>query len=142
MRYLRKDLIATPGQGKPAGLTTSNPRPLNILSVVATTFPPFRCRSHMILRRETCGNICCILSTSASLARMLFADVGLRFGDGVSLETKKYRIASAPSTNNMSSCGKPIVWSAIVSASGVWEVQGGVNWTEGILLAGAIAASL
>jgi len=73
---------------------------------------------------------------------MLFADVVLRFGDDVSPEKKKYRIARAPSTNNMSSCGKPIVWSAIVSVSGAWEVQDGVNWREGILLAGAIAASL
>lgn len=54
---------------------TSKPRPLKILSVVATTFPPFRCRSHMMLRRETCGNICCILSTSASLARVLPVEV-------------------------------------------------------------------
>lgn len=54
-------------------LTTSKPLPLSILSVVATTFPPFLCKSHMILRLETCGNICWIRSTSASLARKLFA---------------------------------------------------------------------
>jgi hypothetical protein len=64
----------------------------------------------MILLRETCGNICCILSTSASLARMLFADVVLRFCDeGLPDEKKKYRIARAPSTNIMSSCGRVIV---------------------------------
>jgi hypothetical protein len=28
----------------------------------------------MILRLDTCGNICCMRSTSASLARTLFAD--------------------------------------------------------------------
>jgi len=89
---------------------TSKPLPLSILSVVATTFPPFRCKSHMILRRETCGNICCILSTSASLARMLFAEVELRFCDEDVLdEKKKYRIASAPSTSIMSSWGRFIV---------------------------------
>jgi hypothetical protein len=129
-----RGLPAAPGKRKPAELTTSKPRPLNILSVVATTFPPFRCRSHMILRRETCGNICCILSTSASLARMLFADVVLRFGDDVLPdEKKKYRIASAPSTINRSSCGRPIVWSAILSVpgglgSGRWSNLGGLCW--------------
>jgi len=69
---------------------TSNPLPLNILSVVATTFPPFRCRSHMILRLDTCGNICCIRSTSASLARTLFVDDAPRFAvEGLLFEKKK-----------------------------------------------------
>jgi hypothetical protein len=50
-------------------LTTSRPRPLRILSVVATTLPPFRCKSHRMLRRSSWGNICWMRSTSASRAR-------------------------------------------------------------------------
>lgn len=98
--------------------TTSNPLPLNILSVVATTFPPFRCRSHIIFRRDTCGNICCILSTSASLARMLFADVAFRLceDDAELDEKKKYRIARPPSRSSISSCGIFIVCSSMVGA--------------------------
>lgn len=98
-------------------LTTSKPLPLNILSVVATTFPPFLCKSHMIFRRDTCGNICCTRSTSASLARILFADVTPRFCDEfVELEKKKYRIARPPRTMIRSSCGTFTVWSAILCA--------------------------
>ena len=46
-------------------LTTSNPRPLKILSVVAATLPPFRCKSHIISRAFNCGNIWDICSTCA-----------------------------------------------------------------------------
>jgi len=93
-------------------LTTSSPLPLNILSVVATTFPPFRCKSHMILRLDTCGNICCMRSTSASLARTLFAEDAPRFADAaLELEKKKYRSARPPSTIIKSSCGMFTVWS-------------------------------
>ena len=46
-------------------LTTSNPRPLKILSVVAATLPPFRCKSHIISRVFNCGNIWDICSTCA-----------------------------------------------------------------------------
>jgi hypothetical protein len=35
---------------------------------VAWMFPPFRCKSQSSVRRSTCGNICCILSTAVSLA--------------------------------------------------------------------------
>lgn len=44
---------------------TSKALPLNTLSVVAVTFPPFRCRSHMISLRLNCGNICDNWSTCA-----------------------------------------------------------------------------
>jgi hypothetical protein len=58
---------------------------------------------------------------------MLFADVVLRFcGEVFPDEKKKYRIARVPSTSNMSSCGSPIVWSAIVSVleeSLKWRVE-------------------
>ena len=65
-----------------------------------------------MLRRETCGNICCILSTSASLARRLLAEFGLRFCDDVDgEEKKKYRIAMPPRTSIKISCGTFIVWS-------------------------------
>lgn len=40
----------------------------SILSVVAFTLPPFRCRSHMISRRPIWGNIAATCSTSAGLA--------------------------------------------------------------------------
>jgi hypothetical protein len=46
-------------------LTVSNPLPVKILSVVAATLPPFRCRSHIISLRFNCGNICDICSTCA-----------------------------------------------------------------------------
>lgn len=70
--------------------------PLRILSVVAWTLPPVRCRSHNIARRSTCGNICCILSTAASLA---LAALAASRGDclcpdcvAADPEKKKYRI--------------------------------------------------
>lgn len=88
-------------------LTTSKPLPLNIRSVVATTFPPFRCKSHMILLLGTCGNICCIRSTSASRARTLLAL--LRFEPEEPLldpEKNKYRTANAPTRIMMRSCGR------------------------------------
>lgn len=96
-------------------LTTSKPLPLNILSVVATTFPPFRCKSHMILLLEICGNICCIRPTSSSRARMLFAL--LRFtpdAAGFEPEKKRYRIANAPTNITMRSCGMFTVCSDIM----------------------------
>lgn len=48
---------------------TVSSRPASIRSVVLWMFPPLRCRSHRILRRSACGNICCILSTAISLDR-------------------------------------------------------------------------
>src|SRR6266576_5827646 len=47
------------------GPTTSKALPLNTLSVVAATFPPFLCRSHVISLRFNCGNICDNWSTCA-----------------------------------------------------------------------------
>jgi len=51
------------------GGAASSPRPPSILSVVAVTLPPFRCRSHMISRRFSCGNIWDICSTCAAVKR-------------------------------------------------------------------------
>lgn len=71
-------------------LTTSRPLPLNILSVVVATLPPFLWRSHMIVLLATCGNICCILSTSASRALILLAlDATCEFRDDGAAK-KKY----------------------------------------------------
>lgn len=50
-------------------LTVSRPRPLSTLSVVAEALPPFRCRSHAISRRLSCGNIVAIWSTCAGFMR-------------------------------------------------------------------------
>jgi hypothetical protein len=92
-------------------LTTSNPRPFSILSVVATTFPPFRCRSHMMLRRATCGNICWMRSTSASRAAR--ADDEPRGSDDAPDEKKKYRTARPPRRSTRRSCGRLMVWSVV-----------------------------
>lgn len=92
----------------------SNPLPLKILSVVAITFPPFRCRSHMIVLLDTCGNICCTRSTSASLARALLVDEVL-FRDGLGVEKKKYRMARPPSSRTKISCGTFMVCSEDVA---------------------------
>jgi len=50
-------------------LTVSRPRPLSTLSVVAEALPPFRCRSHAISRRLSCGNIVAIWSICAGFMR-------------------------------------------------------------------------
>lgn len=52
-----------------AKLTGSRPRPDNTLSVVAGTLPLLRCRSHMISRRLSWGNIWAIWSTWAGVNR-------------------------------------------------------------------------
>ena len=63
--------------------TLSNPLPLNTLSVVACTLPPFRCRSHCISLLLSCGNICAICSMCAGLAvlRSLAACVEVDAGE-------------------------------------------------------------
>lgn len=71
------------------GRLTGSIRPDNILSVVAAMFPPLRCRSHKIVLRSAWGNICCILSTAASLARD--ADWASRVGRGVWAAGEKKR---------------------------------------------------
>lgn len=40
-----------------ASVTVSRPLPLNALSVVAATFPPFRCRSQAMSLLFSCGSI-------------------------------------------------------------------------------------
>ena len=46
------------GKGRNEGKRTkSNPPPPSIRSLVAATLPPLRCRSHIISRRLTCGNM-------------------------------------------------------------------------------------
>ena len=79
-------------------LTTSSPLPLKTLSVVATTFPPFLCKSHIMLRLGTCGNICWILSTSASLALTFCAALREPPPSVPALLKKKYRMARPPRT--------------------------------------------
>lgn len=44
-------------------LTTSKPLPVSTLSVVAATLPPFRCKSQIMSRLFSWGNICDICST-------------------------------------------------------------------------------
>ena len=55
--------------------TGSNALPPNTLSVVACTLPLFRCRSHIISRRLSWGNICEICSTCAAVKRRPLRDV-------------------------------------------------------------------
>jgi hypothetical protein len=49
--------------------TGSKPLPVNIRSVVAGTEPLFRCRSHMMSRRFSCGNMAETCSTCAAVKR-------------------------------------------------------------------------
>lgn len=51
--------------------TDSRLLPLRIRSVVASTLPPFLCKSHMMLRLGSCGNICATCSTCAGLTWLL-----------------------------------------------------------------------
>ena len=75
----------------PALLTVSKVPRLNTRSVVAATLPPFRCKSHMISRREIWGNICEICSTSAGFA---VRDRGEAVDEEAGVK-KKYRTARA-----------------------------------------------
>ena len=64
--------------------TASSPPLDSILSVVAATLPPLRCRSHMISLLPICGNIVAIWSTCAG-----FAVLGLVWGVAVDELVKK-----------------------------------------------------
>lgn len=81
--------------------------PLNIFSVVAAILPPLRCKSHRIVRRSTCGNICCILSTATS--RCLCCDKESRpcplAPDEAFDGQKRYLKTSPPSTTTTTSVG-------------------------------------
>lgn len=95
-------------------LTVSNPLPLSILSVVAAMFPPFLWRSHIMDRLGTCGNICCILSTSASRARILFA-LEMELDDRVEgFEKKSQRMTRPPRSRTRRTCGILIVCSSAI----------------------------
>ena len=48
--------------------------------MVAATLPPLRCRSHMISRRSSCGNICAIWATCSGVKRGLGLDRALGSG--------------------------------------------------------------
>jgi hypothetical protein len=97
-------------------LTVSSPLPLSILSVVAATLPPFLWRSHMMVRLAICGNICCILSTSASRARRLLAlEVDCDAREEAPLK-KNHRIAIPPMKRTRRSCGMLIVCSSAILA--------------------------
>lgn len=99
--------VSTPETIMP--LTTSRPRPLNTLSVVATTLPPFRCKSHMTSRRPTWGNMLMMLSTSASRTRLrvvVLVVVRLEDEDG---PKKRYRRMRPLMRMIKSSVGRDIV---------------------------------
>ena len=92
-------------------LTFSKPLPLKTLSVVAATFPPLRCKSHTMVLRSNCGNICITCSTCAMLTRRPPLDRVPLFPDG---ELKKnHRIAKNPITMTARSCGILSVCSGI-----------------------------
>ena len=61
-------VIPTRSMARRAPLTASNPPLAKILSVVAATLPPFRCKSHIISLRLIWGNIIATCSTSAGFA--------------------------------------------------------------------------
>ena len=112
------------GRTEPGGLTVSSPLPLSILSVVAATLPPFLCRSHMMVRRGICGNICCILSTSASRARRLLAlEVDCDVREEAPLK-KSHRIAIPPMKRTRRSCGMPTVCPSAILAELTVVVSG------------------
>lgn len=95
------------------GLTVSI-LPDSIFSVVAAMLPPLRCRSHRIVRRSTCGNICCILSTATS--RCLNCDNesrGCWLLDEEGDEKKRYRTINPESTMITTSEGR-LIWSLAI----------------------------
>lgn len=98
-------------------LLTVSVLPANTLSVVDCTLPPVRCRSHSIVRRSTCGNICCILSTACSRALAAAApsrpDCLCAVGEDEDPPKKKYRIAKPEITTTKSSEESEICSSAI-----------------------------
>lgn len=97
-------------------LTLSKPLPLNALSVVIAMFPPFRCRSHAISRRSSCGNICASCSTCAGFTlscRDDLADEEEEVEDG---EKKYHRRAKKVISRTAISCGILRVCSDIVCA--------------------------
>lgn len=86
----------------------SKPLPPKTLSVVAATFPPFRCRSHAIALRSSCGNIADTWSTLlTSTCRSREEELGV---DDAGL-LRNHRIARKPTSATAMSCGMLIeVW--------------------------------
>ncbi len=70
-------------------LLTVSSLPASILSVVAAMLPPFLWRSQSAVRRSTCGNICCILSTAASRCRRAEVESRVGFCPAAGAEKKK-----------------------------------------------------
>lgn len=98
--------------------------PDKILSVVAWISPLLLCSSHKAVLRSTCGNICCILPTAASLAlsctvpfRLLAAVEAL---SGFGAEKKRYLVIRPTTTTKNTSAGNDTCSLDIVL--GVWCV--------------------
>jgi hypothetical protein len=109
-------------------LTVSSPRPLNTRSVVAAAFPPFRCRSHAISRRLSCGNICAMSSICRWFRRGVAArvEVGrVPWADGL---LKYQRMARKVTTRKTRTWGMLIDCSVMVALCVVWC---GVVWRFG-----------
>lgn len=90
--------VVSSEENKQSKLTISKPRPLKILSVVAATLPPFRCKSHIISRVFSCGNICDICSTWAGSTACPRARVRLPPAPGSSSRLKNHRITKKDTT--------------------------------------------
>lgn len=108
-------------------LTISNPLPPSILSVVAATLPPFRCRSHITCRLSSWGNMAEIWSTWAMLARdwavLLDREVGL-LAEPLELLEKYHR---APRRRRIV---RTMIWGKFIVASVEGEdIVRGVGWS-------------
>jgi hypothetical protein len=100
--------------------TVSSPRPLNTRSVVAAAFPPFRCRSHAMSRRLSCGNICAMSSICRWFRRGAAArvEVGrVPWADGL---LKYQRMARKVTTRKTRTWGMLIDCSVMVALCVVW----------------------
>jgi hypothetical protein len=80
-----------------------------------------------MVRLAICGNICCILSTSASRARRLLAlevECGAREDGPLK---KNHRIANPPMKRTSRSCGILIVCSSAILADLIVVIYGSTN---------------
>jgi hypothetical protein len=85
--------------------------------------PPFLWRSHRILRRSACGNICCILSTANSLALRIASGERDDGGAGDPPLKKRYRTMKPTMTRIAKKYGSE-TWSSDMVALGVSGAAG------------------
>jgi hypothetical protein len=98
-------------------LTVSKPLPFSPLSIVAATFPPFRCKSHAMSRLLSCGSISATWSICAGLTRGAARFAAARVPGAAAVGLLRYhRTARKVTTINTSTWGTLMLCSAITSA--------------------------